>query len=374
MGKDLRGKELGKGLSQEKRGDYLARFTDRYGERQGKRFKKLPEAKQWLADSVYLDEHGDINMPTELTVDAFAEIWMESIETSIKISSTDTYLSYYNKHIKPEIGNIVIRNVKQYHCQKIINKMIEDGYAHETISVVRSVMNSIFDYAVKCDAIIKNPCDIHLNSSAGKPKKKKEALSVAEEKVFLQSIEGHSHENAFRFALQTGIRVGELIALKWSDIDWDKGLMHIQRTMQYIPKSQSWRIGSPKSQAGNRIVPLTSEAMRVLKLQWEKNAQLSVRSLEWIDYVFVNASGLPIAESTYYAALDKLCKKIDIKHISMHILRHTFATRCAMSGVVKIKSLQAILGHSSVSMTMDYYVHADEDELFDAMKRVASIL
>lgn len=374
MAKDLNGKELGKGLLQDKRGDYVARFVDRSGKRQSKRFKKLQEARKWLSDSTFLDDHSNRDMPLDLTVDAFYEIWIEYVSKMNKSGTADSYRFYYSKHIKQYLGNMLIRDVRQYHCQNIVNKLVDSNYAHSTISIVCTVMRCLFNYAVECDVIMKTPCNIHLKSVVGRAKRVKEALTTSEHKKFLKHIEGHVHENQFRFVLQTGLRVGELIGLKWSDVDYEKRTLKIQRTMKYLVGKNEWRIGTPKSVSGNRTIPLTDEAIRILKCQFEKNLQLSVRPLEYSDFIFVNSSGIPIAETAYYAALDKLCKKIGIKHISMHILRHTFATRCAMSGKMKIKSLQSILGHSSISMTMDYYVHADEEELSDEINKVSNVL
>ena len=192
-------------------------------------------------------------------------------------------------------------------------------------------------------------------------------------KLFLNGINGHRFELQYRFILQTGIRIGELIGLKWTDIDFENKCFKVQRTMSYKYATHSWRTGEPKSQAGRRIIPLTDEAIHLLELQREKNTALKVFPMECAEYVFVDEDGL-IKQNSYDAALrKKLCWKSGIKMISVHQLRHTFATRCVLGGMPQ-KTLQTILGHSAISVTMDYYVHTTRDEVASELEKVSSLL
>ena len=125
MGKDLKGKELGKGLLQEQSEYYVARFVDRFGKRQSKRFAKLQEARQWLADSKFIDEHSDVSMPRDMTVDAFFELWHDTIQKILKQGTADYYKLRYDVSIKPIIGNMKLADVKVNHCQMIVNRMVD---------------------------------------------------------------------------------------------------------------------------------------------------------------------------------------------------------------------------------------------------------
>lgn len=373
MGKALNGKELGKGLTQEKSSLYVARFVDRFGKRQSKRFKKLQEAKQWLADSTYFDEHSNPLFPQYMTVDSWFEYWIEMKKTSVRPGTIDTYTSHYKSSVKPVIGDMKIADIKPLHCQLILNKMAEAGYHNGTIKHVRIVMHVMFEDAKDNDIIMSNPMKKSFKCEIGKPKKVRDALTEEEQKIFLNAIIGHRFETQFRFVLQTGLRVGELIGLKWEDIDFKNKCLTVKRTMSYNYATGDWRVGPPKSQSGRRTIPLTDEAIRLLKEQQEKNNQIKVLPIEYAEYVFIDSDGV-VKQGAYYAALDKcICRKTGLRHISMHILRHTFATRCAMGGMPP-KTLQTYLGHSTISVTMDFYVHTSRDEVAKELDKVSSLL
>jgi integrase len=207
----------------------------------------------------------------------------------------------------------------------------------------------------------------------GKPSEKKEALTIENQKTFLKGASGQSYENQFQFILQTGLRTGELVGLKWEDIDFKKKTLTVQRSMEYRYKVGEWRIGEPKSKSGYRTIPLTDEAIRILKDQKEKNRNIKVIPIEWTEFVFLCRKGTPIKNSTYDTALFKICDKVGIKRFSMHVLRHTFATRCIEAGM-KPKTLQMLLGHSNIGITMNLYVHTTEEEKQKEIDLVAEAL
>lgn len=374
MGKDLKGKELGKGLTQEKTSEYyVARFVDKFGKRQSKRFKKLQEARQWLAESQYIDATSNMSMPRDMTVNAFFEFWHDTKQKMLRKGTADYYKLRYDVSIKPVIGDMKLTDVKANHCQMIVNKMIDDNKANSTIGRTCTVMRGIFDYAVECDIIMKSPCKIKISSNVGKKKKHRDALTIDAQKKFLQTVKGHNYENHYRFILQTGLRIGELIGLKWEDVDFKKRTITIKRSLKYEVGKGTWRIGEPKSQAGKRTIPLTDEAIEILKSQKEVIDSLKVVPLEWGGYVFLNKHGEPVTNDAYNSALVPICRRADINRFTVHVLRHTFATRCVESGM-KPKTLQTIMGHSTISVTMDLYVHTTDDEMFNEMDLFSNAL
>ena len=231
----------------------------------------------------------------------------------------------------------------------------------------------LIEFAKENDVLIVNPCKKSLKSNMGKPSEKKEALTIDVQKKFLGAVVGYSYENQYRFVLQTGLRTGEMIGLKWSDIDFKNRTMKIERTMEYRYKVGEWRIGPPKSQAGYRTVPLTEEAVRILENQRKKNQSLKIIPMEWKDFVFLCRKGTPVKNSTYDTGMFKYCDRAGIPRFSMHVLRHTFATRCIEAGM-KPKTLQKILGHSNIGITMNLYVHITEDEKHREIDLVADAL
>lgn len=374
MGKDLRGKELGEGIYQQPNGTYCARFVDRFGKRKSKRSKKLQEVRQWIADASYIDEHSDIDQAPDMMVDAWFEYWIGIKQKTVRPNTVRNYTERYNINIKKVIGKKLLTDVKLIHCQKIFTDMADEGYKTSTIYQARITLYNMLEFAKENDVILNNPCKKSVKSDMGKPSDKKEVLAIDVQKKFLEAAEGQSYENQFRFVLQTGLRTEELVGLKWEDIDFVNKTIKISRAMEYRYSVGEWRVGPPKSQSGYRTIPLTDEAIRILRAQKEKNKRIKIIPIEWAENVFLCRKGESVKNSTYDTALFKICDKAGIKRFSMHVLRHTFATRCIEGGMLP-KTLQKILGHSNIGITMNLYVHTTEeqkhkeiDEIADALK------
>lgn len=374
MGKDIKGKELGVGISQRREdGLYVGRYTNKCGKRIQKLFSKLQECRQWLADSKYQDEHGNIDIPGEMLVDAWFDYWISIKKRIAKPNTIRNYTERYNRNIKPVIGNKTLCSVNPIHCQKIMTNMADEGYRTSTIYQTRIALYNMLDYAYQNNVIIKNPCNRMVSSNIGKPSEKKEALTLQNQRLFLKTIRRNTYEYQYRFLLQTGLRTGEMIGLKWSDIDFEKRTLTVNRSMEYRYSVGEWRIGEPKSKSGYRTVPLTQEAIELLKKQKKKNNSFQNILIEWVDFVFLCKKGTPVKNSTYDTMLFKLCDKAKIPRFSMHVLRHTFATRCIEAGM-KPKTLQTILGHSNIGITMNLYVHSTEDEKLKEIDRIENDL
>lgn len=373
MGKDLKGKEIGAGIVQQPNGTYFARFVDKFGKRRTKRSKKLQEVKQWLADATYIDQHSDLDQATDMLVDAWFDYWIGIKKQTVRPNTVRNYSERYERNIKGVIGNKLLTDVKPIHCQRIFFDMADEGYKTTTIYQTRIALYNMFEFARENDVLITNPCKKSLKSDMGRPSDKKEALTIDVQKKFLEAVVGYSYENQYRFVLQTGLRTGELIGLKWSDIDFENRTMKIERTMEYRYKVGEWRVGPPKSKSGYRTIPLTDEAIRILENQRSKNKSLKLVPMEWKDIVFLCRKGTPVKNSTYDTGLFKYCDRVGIPRFSMHVLRHTFATRC-IEGGMKPKTLQKILGHSNIGITMNLYVHITEDEKHREIDLVADAL
>ena len=266
-----------------------------------------------------------------------------------------------------------LKDVKPFACQQIMNRMAEQGYASSTIYQARIALFSMFDYAVQNDVIIKNPCNKTVKANIGKEVKKKETLTIEQQKKFLLGIKGNTYENQYAFLLQTGLRTGEMVGLRWSDIDFEKRILYVNQTIEYCHNVGEWRVGPPKSQSGYCSIPLTDEAIEILCRQKMENAMCKILPIEWKDYVFLCRKGTPVKNSTYDTMLQKLCDKNGILRFSMHVLHHTFATRCIEAGM-KPKTLQTILRHSNISITMNRYVHTTEDEKCREMMSISESL
>jgi integrase len=375
LGKDLRGKELGTGICQQANGMYLARFTDRFGKRRSKRFTKLQESRKWLADEMYLNEHGSIDACQDVTVDTWFEYWISMKKKTVRYSTVTNHINRYTANIKDVIGNRLVSEVKPVHCQQIFTRMADQGYKSSSMHITKETLHGLLEFAVENDLIATNPCKRSVKTNIGVSSAPKEALTIPEQRAFVEMVRATKYGNQFLFALQTGLRVGEIIGLQWKDVNFKKRTVTVSRTMKYWydKEDPGWLVGEPKTVHGYRTIPLTDEAIRILKSQREKNAKIPVIGMEWRDQVFLGDNGQPPREMVYYHALTEMCKANGMRSVTMHILRHTFATRCIEAGMIP-KTLQKILGHSSINITMNLYVHITEDEKNKEMEMVQDAL
>lgn len=385
MGKDLKGKELGIGLSQRKDKRYSARYVTKSGKRVEKYFDTLPEARNWLADARYEDSHSTTGITSSYSVNQWFQYWYDNLIVDLSPNTRRNYKERYEKNIKPYIGSMCMSDVKPMNCKLVLNRMLDD-YAGSTIKQTYIAMGTMFRSAVMNDVISKHPMDGVRYTKPVKPASEHRVLTVEEEQKFLEVAE-HSH-NYYQYAilLETGLRTGEMIGLTWDMIDWDNRTLTVNKTLEFRHRQKEWRAGPPKTQTSYRTIPLTNLAYQLfveLK-QMRKKQKLSeelqqvltytdrltgqTASMRLSDLVFINyRTGMPAKNSSYDTHLYKLCEKAEIPPFSMHTLRHTYATRAIESGV-QPKVLQHLLGHASIQTTMNTYVHVTDDSMARAIR------
>lgn len=386
MGKDLKGRELGKGLSQRKDKKYSARYVTKSGKRIEKYFNTLPEARNWLADSRYEDFHGTTGITSTVSVDTWFWYWHDNLIADLSPNTRRNYRERYEKNIQPTIGKLMMSDVKPMHCKMILNNMMDD-YAGSTIRQAFIAMGTMFRAAVLNDVISRHPMDGVKYTKPVKAASDHRVLSVEEQNKFI-AIAKKSH-NYYQYALilETGLRTGEIIGLTWDAVDLDNKTLTVNKMLEFRHKEKFWRAGPPKSKKSYRTIPLTDGAYNILlKLREMRKTQKMSKDLEQVltytdrrtgqtaslvmrDLVFINfRTGMPSKNSSYDTHLYKLCEAANIPPFSMHTLRHTYATRAIERGVPP-KVLQRLLGHSSIKTTMDTYVHVTDDSLLKAVQQ-----
>ncbi|MCM1149595.1 MAG: site-specific integrase [Butyricicoccus sp.] len=381
MGKDLKGKKLGKGITQRKDdATYQARYVDKAGTRHQARFKTAVEARDWLDKLRYEDKFGGEIMAEDMTVDDWFTTWHTEIIKDLAPNTRRNYAERYHRNIQPVIGKLRLRNVKPIHCIKILNSM-DDDYAGSTIRQTYITLGTMFKSAKMNGMIDKHPLDGVRFSKPVRAVDDIKFLTVDEQRRFLAAA-GRSH-NYYQYALllETGLRTGEMIGLIWDNIDWTRRTLTVEKTLEFRHKQHFWRAGPPKTMASYRTIPLTNQAYEILRavyvgretgkqagelnevLEYMDKRTGETRTLALRDLVFINfRTGMPNKNSSYDTHLYKICGEAGIKRFCMHALRHTYATRAIESGM-QPKTLQKLLGHASLKTTMDRYVHVTDDSL-----------
>ncbi|HEX3047318.1 MAG TPA: site-specific integrase [Bacillota bacterium] len=354
-----------------------------YGRTQG-------EVKDKLADALEQARKGLYMKPTKQTFGEWLDLWLkEYAKPTIRPTTYDSYEYQIRIHIKPGLGSIPLKELQPAQIQKYYNSKLTEKIMdrrsektikkHEqrekkdpskkrkektlspaTIRRMHIIISEALEQALKEGIIIRNP------AKATKPPKveKKEAryLSPDELRSFLGTIKDDRWYPAIITALNTGCRLGELVALKWENVDLEKGVIFIKEAVSWVRQEIGWALTfhPPKSQKGLRNIPLPTEAIKVLKAHRKKQNQEKIKLGEaYTDsdrhFVFTWEDGRLVDPLYLSKHFSKLIKKYGLS-LNFHGLRHSYATALLEAGEHP-KVVQELLGDSTISVVLDTYSH-----------------
>lgn len=382
MGKNLKGKELGAGLSQRKDGSYEARYFDRFGKRKSLYGRNLLELRKKLAIAI-AENQTFTSIRSEIKLDNWFKQWVDIYKKkSVRPNTLREYTHIYNKNISPFFGNRNINSFVKRDIQELIDIASDKGYGYERQNKIKVILSDMFSRAMEDELMIKNPTK-GVKLRADKQIKAR-SLSVDEQELFFEASAGLFYDNLFNVAVNTGLRPGELFALTEQDIDLEKGFINVSKTLVYQKylddDCKKFHLEPPKTKESYRKVPINSECRKYLEKQIrQKNAIMHKRPKEQNDYLFVTQYNTPLNSQIYSDAIRSIIKLInlskskdeELKIFSGHTFRHTFATRCFEAGV-QPKVVQSYLGHATLQMTMDLYTHVMEEKASDDIERIVS--
>lgn len=374
MGKSINGKELGRGISQRKRdGLFQGRYVNRFGKRETIYAKTLSELRQKLRHLQYEDEKCLNVVNKEMTLDEWYKVWMDTCKKNCRNSTKATYKGQY-KTVQKELGYRKLTSLNLVVMQQVLNGLKSDNQRKNA----KKLLVDMLDKAIDTDLLTKNVAR-KLNTAITKEEKKeRRVLTVSEANTFLKEAKGTYYYNLFLLALETGMRIGEILGLTWNDVDFNKKILYVSHTLCYFRNDGKYvfEMHDTKTNNGKRSIPLTTKALDALKSQKRQKNRILFKGEksqdEYRDLVFVTKNNKPTQQFIVQESLDSLTKKIqqdnpEFKKVTPHCFRHTFATRAIERGM-NPKTLQKILGHGSLQMTMDLYCHVTEDTLYDAMR------
>lgn len=332
-----------------------------YGYIYGKRYahvkKKLAELKVQYSFS-----HNNLNL-YQGTVQEWLNYWLDGLmRKKIKLSTYSSYRLRIDKYINPFLGRKQLIQVKSREIEEFVNYLtnlnLSSATVHSIVTVLKSAMNKAFLESY----ILSNPCNnLSLSTVA---MSEISALSLKDQEKIEQIALNEKACSAVILALYTGLRIGEISGLKWSDIDFEKDIIHIKRTLYRISNTVNNRkteiiMAEPKTKSSKRSIPLAKNL---------KNYLLDKRKIDTSEYV-ISCKGSYAEPRVISYRFKKSMKQAGIRSIHFHVLRHTFATRCVEQGI-DIATLSKLLGHASIKLTLDTYT----DSLWENRKAAVSVI
>jgi len=384
MALDKNGKKLPKGIYYHKQSNnYLGRFMYQ-GEKYEVYDKNLQVCIRLMEDKQYEVRHGLAAKNESITVDAWHTTWIKEYkEMTVKKGSIEVYTRAYNLYIKNAIGKMKLKNVKGLQIQMIYNDLKREEFSRGTIEVVATVLSGMFKQAFKNELIVKNPVKLAtLPKIDEEDEENMRVMTLEEQNLFLKYAEDSWIYPLVKTALFTGMRSGELRGLQWKNMDFKNKVIHVRKTLVYL--NNDYSLEQPKTKSSKRDIPMLDSVYQLLKehkkKQWESKMLLGE---EWKtkegmeDLVFPSDTGYPMNRDRLKVQVNKIVDAINADgysflHITPHYWRHSFATRCIENGM-QPNVLQKILGHSTLSQTMDLYAHVLPNTKEQEMQKIANL-
>ena len=371
--------KLPKGITVRKDGKLMGRVQYE-GERYTLYDTDLNTLQKRMEDLKYELRHGIFEKEQNITVDSWYHTWMtEYKKNQVKPTTFDLYERTYEGHIKGYIGKRKMKDIRPEHIQRIFNVEAK-RVKRQTLTRIKVILNGVFKQAYKNGIIQKNPVE-RTTFPRIREETERRVMTKDEQQLFLKYTKRTYYGKIFEVALATGMRNGELRALEWSDIDFENRMIHVTGTLIYT--NGEYKKGSPKSRTSKRDIPMLDNVYHILKEHRKEQLELKmklgadcrpIKGLE--NLVFTTEFGIAINGTSmqyYMKHIQEMIRRDgkEFEPIHIHTLRHTFATRCIENGM-QPQVLKTILGHSSLSMTMDLYSHVLPDTKVEEMKKIAN--
>lgn len=393
MGKDLKGKELGRGLSQRPDGRYMGRAQVEgkpivlYGWKVKELKKELARAVDDLKRSNLLPEEDG----TGITLSEWFEEWYSKYKApTLKDGGSSAYKRKFLNYYGVRIGSKYLADIRQLHVQTAIADMVESGRSSKSIREATGILQNCIEAAMANGLMRINPVVGTIVPKCEKVERR--VLTVEEQRIFLDYLAQNKswYEELYKFMLLTGLRIGEVGGLQWEDIDFSNRFIYVKRTLsyQYEDGKKTMRLTSPKTENSVRKVPFFGETQKILEQQFEKVKRRKKdlgdrwrKPEEMGNLVFLTSMGSPIGRYNIESDMRYITQQINdifrtealysgeipqnFEKIHPHALRHTFATRCFEKGMTP-RTVQEIMGHANYNTTVSYTHVLDDIKLKEA--------
>ena len=368
-------------IRKRKDGRWEGRYTAGHDPETGKAIYKnvlgrsQAEVKEKLKQAIGEAQALDITKAGKYTVGEWMEVWFQDYaKIKVRPSSHQTYQGYIQNHIRPNIGDIPLEKLTSLDLQKFYKKLLAQGrvdrveakgqpkgLSAKTVRNIHQILSSALKLAQEQRLILTNPAE-----GCALPRvehQEMKTLTTVQLASFFREARDSGVFELYYLELATGLRRGELLGLKWEDIDLDRGDLRVRRQISRINGEV---VEAPlKTKNAYRTLPLAEDTVSVLKEQRRK-----VGNSPW---VFPSPNGGPISPDSVLHMLHRVLKRAGLPKVRFHDLRHTFATLALQNGV-DVKTVSGMLGHFSAGFTLDTYAHITSAAQRQAAQTMGSVL
>lgn len=376
--KDNKNRVLKEGESQRQNGTYMYRYTDVRGKRTCVYAKTLEDlrAKEQKIQRELLD--GIDYAAGEITVLDLLKRYIAT-KTGVRYNTKVGYQFVLNLVSKEDFGYRKIRDIKPSDAKQWFIKLHQDGRRYSTITSVRGVVRPAFEMAVEDDILRRNPFSFQITDVVPNDSQTRQAISGEIKERFLSFVRESKHYSQYYdeiiILLGTGMRVSELYGLTRADLDFEARRIRVERQLTRTRHSEYY-IEKPKTASGERYIPMTEQVFQAFQSVVQRRKQPKVELLigGHTGFLFLDKDGKPKVAMHLEHVMKRIVGRYNDTHedklpsITPHVLRHTFCTEMANSGI-DLKSLQYLMGHSDAGVTLNVYTHASYEAAESAMRR-----
>jgi integrase len=343
------------------------------GRRLTKYGKSQKECREWIKEMISKIDGGLTFEATQLTVERFFETWLNGKELSRRYGTVDNYRKTLNSYVLPKIGKMRLQEIGPTQIKQLYSLLKEEGKSARSVQAVHVVLHCALKQAVREGLIGRNPVD-----AVDRPRVEQAELQILNEdqaRQFLIAASGSPFETIFYLALTTGMRKGELLGLKWADLDRGKGTLHIQRQLQQVGWGGSTLV-PPKTKSGRRKIKLGPSTLAQLEAHRERQELLKAAAgNQWQenDLMFTTRIGTFADQSKLSKEFKRILKEAQLPSIRFHDLRHTSISFLLEMGL-PVNTVQHRAGHSKASVTVDIYGHAMVGTQNQAAERIDELV
>ena len=391
--RDNKGRKLFNGESQRKDGKYEYKYQDAWGKR-----KTVYSWKLTPTDRVPTGKHDDISLRekikqiqkdlnSNITPDGGNFTVLELVEkyisqkTGVRHNTRSNYKFVVNVIKKEAFGKKRIDKIKVSDAKEWLIKMQQiDGRGYSSIHTIRGVVRPAFQMAVDDDLLVKNPFEFQLNTVVVNDSVTREAITRQQERDFLEFVKNDKHfckyYDGIYILFKTGLRISEFVGLTKKNLDFENSRIIVDHQLQRT-RDMKYIIEDTKTESGERMVPMTPEVKEAFQriLANRKNPKVEPMVDGYSGFLFLDKNGRPMValhwEKYFQHIREKHNKiyRVQMPKVTPHVCRHTFCSNMAKSGM-NPKTLQYIMGHSDISVTLNVYTHLNYDDAEEEMQKV----